>query len=187
MSGVAYSNLMKQLDSKRLYDGRWSLHLDTIELANGTKKETPRIDHPGSVVMVPIIGDQVVMLRQYRHALGQTILELPAGTLERGEVPLPAAQRELREETGYRADQLILLSQLWPAPGSTNELMNTYLATGLSADPLEMDDDEVIETVLMPLTQLVDMALTGQLADAKSVAGILQAHHYLQTNVNRLV
>ena len=173
---------MRVLETTQLYAGRWSLHVDTIELASGKAKQTPRIDHPGSVVMIPIMGDQVVMLRQYRHALGETILELPAGTLERGEEPLPADQRELREETGYRADELILLSSLWPAPGSTNEIMNLYLARGLSADPLQMDDDEVIETVLMPLHKLVTMALTGQLADAKSVSGILQAQHYLETH-----
>ncbi|MGB1251469.1 MAG: NUDIX domain-containing protein, partial [Candidatus Promineifilaceae bacterium] len=90
---------MKQLESELLYKGRWSLYLDTIELASGKAKQVPRIDHPGSVVMIPMIGNQVVMLKQYRHAVGDTILELPAGTLERGEQPLPSAQRELREET----------------------------------------------------------------------------------------
>ena len=135
------------------------------------------IEHPGSVVLVPVRagvnGHEVLMLRQYRAALDETILELPAGTREWGEAFLPCAQRELREETGHRAAQFVLLGKTWPAPGLSNELMALYLALDLSPDPLPGDVDEVIEVVPMPLADLVEMAQNGRLRDGKSVIGIL--------------
>jgi ADP-ribose pyrophosphatase len=133
------------------------------------------IDHPGSVVLVPLLGDQVVLVRQYRWTLGQTILELPAGTRHPDESPELCAQRELREETGYRAGRLTPLGSIWPAPGLTNEQMHLFLARDLSADPLPMDADEQIENCLVPFSAALEMARNGTFSDAKTIIALLRA------------
>jgi ADP-ribose pyrophosphatase len=123
------------------------------------------------------------MLRQHRPALGQTILELPAGTREPDEPWLSCAQRELQEETGYRAETFTPLGAIWPAPGLSNERMALFLATGLTADPLPMDVDEEIGVEAWPLDELVEMALDGRLEDGKSAIAVLRAARYLRREV----
>jgi ADP-ribose pyrophosphatase len=138
------------------------------------------VDHPGAVVLVPVRGDQLLMLRQFRVSLDETILELPAGTREPGEDWLVCAQRELREETGLKADNLISLGRVWPMPGVSNEVIAFYLATNLTASPLPADSDEIIELEWVGLAHLRQMALDGRIQDGKSVIGILRAAHYLK-------
>lgn len=150
-----------------------------LSLSNDTILERGIIDHPGSVVVVPMQGEEVLMLRQYRLSLNETILELPAGTREPDEEWLACAQRELQEETGYRAENWISLGHVWPAPGLTNEKMAIYLASGLSPAPLPADADEEIEVEEMTLRDLAKMALDGRLMDAKSVVALLRAAAYL--------
>jgi len=170
----------KTFKSRTAWESRsWRLRVLEFTYPDGTSKERGVIDHPGSVVMVPIVGDDVLILRQYRIALESIILELPAGTKEPGEEWLLCAQRELREETGFRAENWTSLGKVWPAPGITNELMAVYLARDLSPDPLPADVDEEIEVVSYPLSDLVTMALNGDLQDAKSIVGILRAAAYL--------
>jgi ADP-ribose pyrophosphatase len=167
-------------NSRTAWESRsWRLRVLEFSYPDGTVKERGVIDHPGSVVMVPVVGEDVLILRQYRIALESTILELPAGTKEPEEEWLPCAQRELREETGFRAEEWTPLGKVWPAPGITNELMAVYLARDLSPDPLPADGDEEIEVVTYPLSDLVRMAKNGALQDAKSVVGILRAAAYL--------
>ena len=149
----------------------------------GTILEKGIIDHPGSVVVVPMQGEEILILRQYRLSLEETILELPAGTREPDEGWLACAQRELREETGYWAENWIPLGHVWPAPGITNEEMAIYLASGLSRAPLPADVDEEIEVVKMPLKELAHMALDGRLMDAKSVVALLRAAAYLEISM----
>ncbi|MCB8945502.1 MAG: NUDIX hydrolase, partial [Ardenticatenaceae bacterium] len=162
----------------------WRLRVDEVRLPDGATMERGVVEHPGAVVLMPLVageaGYQIVMLRQYRAAIGATILELPAGTRGWGEDWLVCAQRELREETGYRADSFMSLGQIWPAPGGSDELMTLYVATGLTPDPLPMDVDEEIEVVAMALDEVVAMALDGRLQDGKSVVGILRTAHHLQ-------
>ena len=129
-----------------------------------------------------MMEEQVLMLSQYRLALEQWIMELPAGTREPGEEWLLCARRELREETGYQAESWRSLGQVWPAPGLSNELMAIYLASDLSEAPLPPDPDEEIEVRPYPLDELVAMALDGRLQDAKSVVGILRAVAALKNN-----
>ena len=150
-----------------------------LSLPDGSILEKGIIDHPGSVVVVPMQGEQVLMLRQYRLSLDETILELPAGTRESEEEWLVCAQRELREETGYRAETWIPLGRVWPAPGITNEEMAIYLASDLSPAPLPADVDEEIEVQSFRLKELVGMSLDGRLRDAKSVIALLRAAAYL--------
>jgi ADP-ribose pyrophosphatase len=167
--------------SQLLWQGRsWSLNFVQTTLADGVLVEDGVIDHPGSVVVVPLHGEDVLMVQQYRLALDEAILELPAGTRERGEDPLECAQRELREETGHRAETWSPLGHIWPAPGLSNELMAVYLASDLTPDPLPADVDEVIEVRPTPLEELVAMARDGRLQDAKSTVGILRAAAFLE-------
>ena len=161
----------------------WRLRQDTLQLANGRTLQKAAVEHPGAVVLVPLQqtanGPQILMLHQYRHVLGQTILELPAGTRGWDEDWLLCAQRELREETGHRAETFTPLGQLWPAPGISDELMQLYLAENLSPAPLPGDDDELIEIVPMFLDELVEMCWNGRLQDAKSIIGILRTARHL--------
>ncbi len=162
----------------------WRLRVDSVQLPDGSVVARGVVDHPGSVVLVPLRplphDYELLMLRQYRHALGQTIWELPAGTRGWEEDWLACAQRELREETGYRAAQLTDLGEIWPAPGLSNERMRLYLAQELSPDPLPGDVDEQIEVTPLPLADLVAMIYNGRIQDAKSIAGILKTVHFLQ-------
>jgi ADP-ribose pyrophosphatase len=172
---------MDTLQQTILWDGKWQFRLDKVRLANGYEMDLALIEHPGSVVLVPMIGSDVLMVEQFRPVIGRHLLELPAGTLDGDEPHLDAAQRELREETGYRAETLILLGEMLPSPGTSNEVMKIFLAQGLSKDPLPMDEDEVIAIRPIPLATLVEMALRGELIDAKSVVGVLQADAFLKT------
>ena len=169
--------------SRLVWEGKWRVRVDTFRLADGRLYERGAIEHPGAVVLVPLrlggSGPEVLMLRQYRPALGLTILELPAGTREPKEPWLSCALREWREETGFRAESMTALGEIWPAPGLSDERMALFLAEGLSADPLPMDVDEEIVVEVWPLAELVVMALDGRLEDGKSVAAILRAAHHL--------
>ncbi len=177
--------MVKRIASKPLWqqDDSWRLRLDTLQLPNGRTVSKAAVEHPGAVVLVPLRtsadGPQVLMLRQYRHALDQTILELPAGTRGWNEEWLTCAQRELREETGHRAEKFTELGQIWPAPGISDELMQLYLAEELTPAPLPGDVDEMIELTPMPLDELVSMAWNGRLPDAKSIIGILRTARHL--------
>ncbi len=162
----------------------WRLRVEDVQLPDGSSIEKGIIDHPGAVVLVPLretaAGPEVIMLRQYRLALDKTILELPAGTRGWDEDWLACAQRELREETGCRAAHFQALGRCWPAPGLSNENMALFLATGLQSDPLPQDGDEIIALQPVLLSELVTMALDGELQDAKSVVGILRTAFFLQ-------
>jgi ADP-ribose pyrophosphatase len=170
----------EDIRSRTVWEGRsWRFRVLEYPLPDGSVKERGVIDHPGSVVIVPIMDDNVLILKQFRIALESTILELPAGTKEPEEEWLNCAQRELREETGYRAASWTSLGKVWPGPGITNELMAVYLARDLSPAPLPPDDDEEIEVVFHRFNELVTEALNGELQDAKSVVAILRAAAFL--------
>ena len=173
--------------SRIVWEGKWRVRVYTFRLADGRLYERGVIDHPGAVVIVPLLpgddGPHVLMLRQYRPALDRTILELPAGTREADEPWLVCAQRELREETGHRAATFTPLGEVWAAPGLTNERMAVFLAEGLSGDPLPMDADEEIAVEPWPLAELAAMAIDGRLDDAKSVVGILRAARHVASRL----
>lgn len=170
---------LKPLLSRIAWEGKWRLRVDTFHLPDGSDFEKATVEHPGAVVLVPIMpgdsGPNVLMLRQYRLALDETILELPAGTREGAEDWLVCAGRELREETGYGARRFTSLGDIWPAPGLSNERMAIFLAEDLYADPLPADIDEEIVVEQWSLADLTRMALDGRLQDAKSVVALLRA------------
>lgn len=178
---------IKRVESKPIWQqgNGWRLRLDTLQLPNGRTVQKGAVEHPGSVVLIPLLPSdsepKVIMLRQYRHVLDQTILELPAGTRSWEEDWLACAQRELREETGYRAETFTRLGEVWPAPGISDEMMHLYLAEELTPASLPGDEDEAIELIPMPLAELITMAQDGRLQDAKSIVGILRVAHLLAT------
>jgi ADP-ribose pyrophosphatase len=166
----------KDAPSRIIWQGRsWGLRVFQQAIPGNHSLERGIIEHPGSVVIVPVQEDRILMLSQYRLALDKTILELPAGTRNWDEDWQACAERELREETGYRGAIWTSLGRVWPAPGITNELMAIYLATDLSWDPLPADEDEEIEVRPLPIDQAIEMALDGRLMDAKSIVGLLRA------------
>ncbi len=158
----------------------WRLVVETVRRPDGALVERGYVEHPGSVVLVPLQEDRVIMLAQYRPALGTTILECPAGTRGWDEAWNVCAQRELREETGYRAGRFQELGLIWPVPGVSDERMWLALAQDLTPDPLPGDFDEQIELRPMVLSDLVAMARDGRLEDAKSVVAILRAAAFLE-------
>jgi ADP-ribose pyrophosphatase len=130
--------------------------------------------HPGSVVLLPLLEDgRVVLIRNYRVAIDDWLVELPAGTLTRGEEPLAAARRELAEETGYRARSLDLLCSFYPSPGILDERMHLFLATGLEPGPTELDSGEQIEPCPVAWPEALQMARDGRIRDAKTLTGLL--------------
>lgn len=178
---------MKRARSKLLWQGSsWDLRLVKLMLPDGSVEERAAIEHPGSVILVPIRpspnGTEVLMLRQYRYPLDEWIVELPAGTRETDEPWLACAQRELREETGFRADTFTGLGNIWPLPSTSDEVMMLYLAEGLTPDPLPGDKDEELEITPMLWGDVVAMAEDGRLQDAKSIIAILRAARHLSSS-----
>jgi ADP-ribose pyrophosphatase len=132
------------------------------------------IKHPGSIVILPMIApDQVCLIRNYRIAVGETLWELPAGTLEHGEDPAKCAHRELIEETGYRAGKLEKMCEFFVSPGILHERMHLYLATDLQAGVATPEVGEEIQTQVLNLDESLRMIENGQLYDAKSLIGLL--------------
>ena len=169
------------VDRRVLHQGRFiTYRIDTIEDAAGKRGTREVVEHPGAVCIIPILGDDVLMVRQFRTPIGRVLLELPAGTLDRRpdgtvEDPALAAPRELAEETGYRAAQWRSLGRFWSAPGFTEELMHLYLATDLVAiDGYRgPDEDEHLEVQRLPWRDAVAMAGACEIEDAKSLVGLL--------------
>jgi ADP-ribose pyrophosphatase len=151
------------------------LHVYTVQLPNGESSIREIVQHPGAVAMVPLLpGGEVVLVRQFRLAAGKVMLEIPAGTLEPGEDPALAAARELQEEIGYHPGTLIDLGGEYTAPGYTTELIHLFLATDLEQSRLSQDDDEFLETVTLPFEEALQLVETGEIADGKTMIGLLK-------------
>ena len=171
------------VSSEVLHRGRYlEFRIDTVARPDGSLRRREVAGHPGAVAIIAVDGDdRVLLVRQFRSATGHALLEIPAGTLEVDadgivEDPLGAARRELEEETGHRAASWTPLARFYSAPGFTNELMHLYLATettAVGAGALPPDEDEAIELVRLPLADAVAAVVRGEIADAKSIVGIL--------------
>lgn len=147
-------------------------------LADGREFVRDTVQHPGAVAIVPLVGeDQVVLIRNYRIAVGKTLIELPAGTLEPGEDPAVTAGRELIEETGYRAATIEKLREFTMSPGILNERMYLYLARGLTAGPTALEAGEQIETLLVSWSEAIQMVYDGAIEDAKTLIGLMHYDH----------
>ncbi|MEW5940917.1 MAG: NUDIX hydrolase [Chloroflexota bacterium] len=170
------------LRSEFLLKGRaFAIRRDWLKAPDGRETKFDIIEHGGSAVIVPLDAEgNLLFVRQYRHAAGQDLLELPAGTLDEGEDPDVCAAREIREETGFAAGKLERLGQFYLAPGYSTEFMVVYLATELTHAPLQADADEFLSMERIPAAQALEMARRGEVPDAKSLAALLLCQGRLQ-------
>ncbi|MEK6256150.1 MAG: NUDIX hydrolase [Chloroflexota bacterium] len=170
----------KVVESKILMEGRvFKLRHDDVKYPDGHKTTYDVIEHSGAVALVPIDDNgDIWFVRQYRHAAGESMLELPAGTLEQGEEPETCAHRELREEIGHSASKLEKLGEFYLAPGYSSEFMHAYMATQLTYNPLEPDEDEFLQIETLNWNQVDHMLINGGFRDAKTIACLLLAKQY---------
>jgi ADP-ribose pyrophosphatase len=171
-------SLVRVLSSKTLFHGPvFSVVSDQVEEPGNIRVRRDVVRHPGSIVILAVDGSarlpRVLLERQYRHAAAQRLWELPAGSLDPGEDPLSAAKRELLEETGYTATKWQRALYFYVSPGFLDESMHVYLARGLKKGEAQPEEDERIAIRFFPLDQVVRMAMTGKIIDAKTIASVL--------------
>ncbi len=160
--------------TRHIFRGRVvNLRLETVTLPNGATVEMELIHHPGAAAIVPMKDDGTVMLiRQYRHAVGGFILEIPAGKLDPGEEPRDCAARELEEEIGLRAALLEPVITFFTTPGFTDEVIHIFKATGLMPGIQKLDRDEVLEVIELPLERAIAQIGDGTIRDGKTIVGL---------------
>lgn len=163
----------ERIDGEVIFEGKMlRLDRDKVRLPNGLKSSREVVRHPGAVGIIAIQDQQVLLVRQYRYAITQETLEIPAGKLDSQEAPLDCAVRELREETGYRGT-MEHISTFYTTPGFTDEVMHLFLARDLVWDPLTPDDDEFIGVEKISWDEAVRGAQQNKFNDAKTMLGIL--------------
>ncbi|WP_428909001.1 NUDIX hydrolase [Niallia sp. Krafla_26] len=170
----------KTLSTQPIFKGKVvSLQVDEVELPNGKKAKREIIKHPGAVAIIAITEEnKLVLVEQYRKALERTIVEIPAGKLEKGEAPAECAKRELEEETGYECQTLELVNSFYTSPGFADEIVHVYLAKGLTkkANAAELDEDEFVNLLEWSLEEALQAIEEKQIYDAKTVFAV----QYLQ-------
>ena len=165
------------LESRHIYQGRiLNLRVDTVGLPKGGQTQREIVEHSHSVVIVPIDSEgMVILVRQFRKATEEFLVEAPAGGVDEGESPERCAQRELKEETGFTAGQIKHLGSFWIAPGFCTEYMHAYVATELEPGNTDQEEDENIEVIKVPLAEIPAWIRSGEIRDAKSIAALLMA------------
>jgi ADP-ribose pyrophosphatase len=163
------------LSSRRVYDGRiLSLRVDRAALPGGGEAIREVVEFHGGVAVLALDdAGGVLLIRQYRYAVGEMIWELPAGMLEPGELPEACAERELEEETGYRAARIEPLCHFYSTPGATNEVLHVYLATGLTPGGAHPEADERIQVIPTAWEDALAMVASGEIRDGKTIIGLL--------------
>ena len=171
-----HRELPKILNSQKVFDGRVvNVTVDTVSEGELTYQREV-VHHNGSAVIVPVFDDgTVALVRQYRHPAVRYLLEVPAGTLAKGERPEIGAARELKEELGLVAARLEKLSEFFVSPGFCEEKMWVYLATELSEGEQALEDDEIIDVVRLPIADALEMITSGEIQDAKTIIGLMLA------------
>lgn len=172
----------KRIDGELQYKGIIvNVHLDRAELVNGAIVKREIVEHPGGVTILPVDEDGCsYLVRQYRYPIGKMMLEAPAGKLEYGEDPLECALRELKEETGFTADNIVYFGKCCTSPGISTEVLHIYLATGLHSGESHPDDNEFLNVEKYSLDELDDMICNNEIEDAKTQVAILRALRYLR-------
>lgn len=170
------------IHSEKKYAGKaFDVRRDQVRLPDGQIAHLDIVEHVGAVTLLPMDETGAIwFVRQYRHAAGKDLLELPAGTMELGEPAEGCARREIREEIGMAASEIRKIGEFFLAPGYSTEYMYIFLATGLIPDPLPGDADEFLSVERIPLQQAYQMAKDGEIQDAKSLAGLF----YLRCELN---
>jgi ADP-ribose pyrophosphatase len=165
-----------------LYRGKlFSFVAEDITLPNGKRTEMALVRHPGSTGIVPLFDDgTIAMVSQYRHPIGDYLLEIPAGTMEHGESPLNCARRELEEEVGLVAREFTEMAQVYILPAYSDEKIHVYLARGLTASSQNLDQDEIITVVRHPLNEVLHMIAHGLVTDALTILSIQHAYRYIR-------
>ena len=171
----------KKISSERIYEGAiLNVRRDKVTAVAG-EAYREIIEHNGAVAMVPITEEgNIIMVEQFRYACGRAVLEIPAGKIDAGETdPAAVAARELREETGYTADNIMLLGKINTSAAYSEEMISVYAMTGLTPGEQQLDDDEALNVIEMPFKEAYDMAASGKLIDAKTIAALLMAKEQL--------
>ncbi len=165
----------KTIDSTGVFNGKFiNLKVDRVELPDGKESSREVVFHPGAAVVAALTEqNEIVLIRQFRYAVGEVLWELPAGKLEKDEDPLECAKRELAEETGFGAREWQCLSVFFTTPGFSNEVLYLYLASDLYQDQREADSEEFIELHKIPYSKALSMVMSGEIKDAKTIIGIL--------------
>ena len=177
----------KTLTSELIFDGKVvHLYKDTVTLPDGGTSVREIVRHVGAVCILPLTdAGEVILERQYRYAVGQTLVEIPAGKLDSpDEDPREAALRELREETGYVPGDLIDLGEYYGSPAIMGERIRMYLARGLRKGAQELDEDEFLEIFTLPLEALIEKIMAGEIPDGKTQAAALRVYHMLKNEEN---
>ena len=175
----------KTLTSECVYDGGFiKVMHDTAELPNGNHAERTYVIHPGGVCVCAVTQEQeVVFVRQYRYAVGDDVLELPAGKIDEGETPEDCGRRELIEEAGAHFGEMIPLGVMYPTPGYSNEGIYMYLAKDIVLGEPKPDEDEFLDRVLMPFDKALRLCLTGGINDAKTIICMARAAAKLRGSI----
>ena len=170
-----------RIDGELVYDGHFlKVQRDTIELPDGKRTGREYIMHPGAVAILPLLDDGKVLLeRQYRYPLHDVFIEFPAGKIDPGEDPLASAKRELEEETGYTATDWQFVTKIHNAIAYSDEHLDIFLASGLTAGPAKLDEGEFVETFTATVEQMLAWVRSGEITDVKTIIGAFWAEKIL--------
>lgn len=174
------------LSSEKVFDGRIiKVFIDEVRLPDGRTVHWEKVEHPGAVGIVPVLDDgRIIMVRQYRNATDEVILEIPAGKLSPGEPPDECAMRELQEETGYSAGELVKLAEFYNSPGYSDEYFHVYIAKDLKHVGLDLETDEFLEEEIMEISDAIGEISAGKIKDGKTIIGLTLSKLYLERSIS---
>ena len=170
----------EKIRSNLIYSGKiFNVYRDEVMLPNGKLAYREAVDHNGAVAIVPLDKDEVILIRQFRYSTGEEILEIPAGTLNKGEDPESCARRELEEEIGYTAGKIKKMTEFFLAPGYSNELLHLFIAWDLSQSSQILDGDEFVQIERYPRENVIELVMNRKVRDAKTIIGLYMLTDYM--------